>query len=197
MGVGVAALAALASCKRDVRLAGHDLRDVEVKTVEHYGKTLDQGASPEEVTYVLLRAIQDDYLASAPADPTVREAALDKQFDVCAADTIAGRAAGPLAREEAIYAAVYRWTPAVSHYANGFETDWDRARDRFHRVGPRPVDGLNGVSACTILMKLDDPGGDANGGVLMAVVLIQENEFWRVVRLEWIPRRTVATAARP
>ncbi|MBU0719483.1 MAG: hypothetical protein KJ749_14655, partial [Planctomycetes bacterium] len=70
------------------RLANRKVEKPEVRTVTHYGMTLDEDASPEEVAFVLLRAIRDDFYA---ADLASREAAIDMQLDVCAANEMAAR----------------------------------------------------------------------------------------------------------
>jgi len=174
-------------CSRDVRLAGRKLRSVTVGTATHYGVTLDQNASPQQVTYVLLRAIRDDFLARSEPE---REAALDKQFDICAANRIAARNRVPANRDELIYNVVYRWTPTVSHYAHDFETEWGKAQERFVLKGPRPLRGSNnGPMECEVLTEVDDPGGDPNARVVLAVYLVQDNGFWRVLHLGFDTRR--------
>lgn len=173
-------------CKRDVRLAGRELRSVTVGTVTHYDVTLDRDASPQQVAYVLLRAIRDDFLARNEPD---REAALDKQFDICAANRIAARNRLEIDRDEFIHNIVYHWTPTVSHYVFDFETEWEKANARFTLVGPRHVSGADGnPSECEVLMEVDDPDGDPNARVVMVVYLVQDKWYWRVLHLGFDPR---------
>lgn len=181
-----AGLVGWGGCSRDVRLADRKIRSATVGTVTYYGTTLDRDASPEQVTYVLLRAIRDDFLAKTDE---VREAAIDKEFDLCAADVIADRNRLQISRDEFIQNVVYRWTPTVSHYVHDFETDWEKARERFVLSGPRPVKGGGGDSReCEVFMEVDDPGGDPNARVVMAVYLAQDDGYWRVLHLGFDPR---------
>ena len=117
-------------CSRDVRLTGRTIPSVTVRAVTHYGVTLDEPASPEQVAYVLLRAIRDDFLAG---DEAAREAALAIQFDVCAARELAARNPTSAHRDEFIYSIVHHWTPTVSHYVHDFEPDWAKSQGRFVR----------------------------------------------------------------
>ena len=187
-----------AGCNRDVRLAGENVRTVTVHPVTHYGVTLDEHASPEQTVYVLLRAIRDDFLAS---NQTRREAALDKQFDVCAANVIAASNPIGISRDEYVYRAVNQWTPTVSHYVHGFETEWEKARGRFVKVGPKSGgDAESGARECQVLMQLDDPSGDPKARVVLVVGLAQDKGLWRTARLGFTPRartlrsRTAATS---
>jgi hypothetical protein len=190
--VGLAALIGLgavlcAACNRDVRLADRKLRSVTVKAVTHYGVTLDQNGSPQQVAYVLLRAIRDDFLARTEED---REAALDKQFEICAANRIAARNRAYANRDELIYNVVYRWTPTVSHYVHDFETDWEKAKGRFAIGGPRPLQNSEDNSMeCEVFMEVDDPSGDPNARVVMVIYLAQDKGFWRVLHLGFDQRR--------
>ena len=78
-GTSLLLIASIASCDRDVRLAGRNVPSVKVRTVSHFGFTLDRESSPEPVAFVALKAIREDILAENEQD---REAALAKQFDV-------------------------------------------------------------------------------------------------------------------
>lgn len=183
----VCVLAVCAGCSRDVSLAGRNVRSVTVKAVTHYGVTLDESATPEQVAYVLLRAIRDDFLATTPED---REAALDKQFDICAANVIQAKNRTVVSRDEFIHNLVYHWTPTVSHYVHDFETDWEKARARFVRTVPHPMKGSDAdAMTCEVSMELDDSSGDPSARVVMAVWLAQDSGFWRVVHLGFDPAR--------
>ncbi|MGB2985895.1 MAG: hypothetical protein WBE26_08425 [Phycisphaerae bacterium] len=174
-------------CSRDVRLADRDVRSVTVQAVTHYGTVLDKQASPEQVTYVLLRAIRDDFMATTPEE---RKAALDKQFDICAANVIRVKNRSALTGDEYAYYIVYNWTPTVSHYVDNFETAWERAKARFVRGSPRLVNGADAdATECEVLMELEDPSGDPSARVVMIVWLAQDSGFWRVVHLGFDPTR--------
>ncbi len=180
-------LAASGGCSRDVRLAGRDVRSVTVGPVDHYGMKLDEEATPEQVTYVLLRAIRDDFLAS---NPEQRKAGLDIQFDICAANVIRGKNRMGMSPDEFVYNVVYRWTPTVSHYVDNFETDWELAKARFVRGAPEPANRSDAdPNEFKVLMELDDPSGEPDARVVMVVWLARDSGFWRVLHLGFDPRR--------
>lgn len=168
-------------CSRDVRLAQRNVRTVKVEAKTIYGVTLDESASPQQVTHVLLRAIREDFQAKTGEE---REAALDKQFDICAANVIQSHNRGSMARDEFIHNVVYRWTPTVSHYVNDFETDWDKAKPRLVRVVKKPAD-LAGpdASTCEVAIEVADPDGNPNARVIIVVWLARDAELWRVIHL--------------
>lgn len=176
-------LALTGACDRDARLAGRNLRDVTVKTVTHYGATLDKSATPQQVTYVLLRAIRDDFKAKTPEE---REVALDKQFDVSAGGYLTSGRANEIDRREALFRIVNRWTPTVAHYVDDIETDWEKARVRLKVFGLEPVKNRNdGTQQCKIMTQLADPSGDPNAAVLLNIQLIQDSGYWRVLGLAY------------
>lgn len=177
-GVAVAGVVP-AGCNRDVRLAGRDVPHATVKTVSHYGQVLDRDALPEQVAFVALRAIRDDFFADSRG---ARREALMRQFDVCAADVIQARNRTSVTRDEFIYEVVNHWTPTVSHYAEQFDFDWDTAREKLVRVDAPSV-GSTGSQECEVRMELQDPGGDPNAQVVMIVWLAKDGGFWRVVQL--------------
>ena len=181
------ALVLHAGCSRDVRLAQRKVRTVTVEAKTIYGVTLDESASPQQVTHVLLRAIREDFLATTAEE---REAALDKQFDICAANVIQSRNRGSMARDEFVHNVVYRWTPTVSHYVNDFDTEWEKAKPRLVRVVKKPAD-LSGpnASTCEVAIEVADPDGDPNAGVIIVVWLAQDENLWRVVHLGFEPGR--------
>lgn len=178
--VGAAASALgllLTGCKRDARLAGRNIpENVQVRPVTHYGQALDEIASPEQVAYVLLRAVADDFRADSPE---AREAALAVQFDICAADEIEKSKSPSRLRDEHIYSVVYHWTPTISHYVPEFPEGWDEAKARFVR-------GDCGEKRCEVLLEVDDPATmrdgkpDPNARVVMVVWMVKERGMWRV-----------------
>ena len=174
-------IAMIASCDRDVRLAGRNVPSVKVRTVSHFGVTLDREASPEPVAFVALRAIREDVLAGNEKE---REAALAKQFDVCAANIIQAKNRSSIKRDPYIYNVVYHWAPTVSHYVKNFDLDWEQAKKRLIRRDPPQNEGVKRrFEECTILMELDDPTGDAGARVVMVLWLARDDGYWRVLHL--------------
>ncbi len=177
----VPAMLALSGCSRDVRLDDQKIRTVTVKAVMLYGENLDVNASPEKVAYVALRAIKEDFEAKSDAD---REAALDKQFEVCAASELYRSNKTSLSRDEWVHNVVYRWTPTVSHYVADFPTTWEQASTRLvNRKTDAIADHPSGAKLSEIAMEVDDPSGDANARVILLVWLAQDDGFWRVTQL--------------
>lgn len=175
---------ALAGCSRDVRLAGKNVKSVEVGPVTHYGMTLDENAGPEQVAFVALRAIREDMEADGAA---AREASLDVQFSVSAANVLQAGNSTSLTRDEFVYGVVSRWTPTVSHYVGDFETEWDQAQARLHRravtrLGTRPEDELTGEE-CEVAMQVRSPDGNPNSDVVLLVWLAKDRGLWRVTHL--------------
>lgn len=172
----------MTGCKRQARLADHQLRDPEVGAVSFYGRTLDQQATPEEVVYALLSAVRDDLQADSD---DAREAALDKQFDLSAANRIAERNRSSLSRQEFIYDYIYRWTPTISHYVKDFPTSWEEAKERLITTVPQPVGDDSDAMKCRVLLELDDPSGNPHASVVLMVQMVQDKGYWRVFGLEY------------
>ena len=180
-GTSLLLIALIASCNRDVRLAGRNVPSVKVRTVSHFGLTLDRDSSPEPVAFVALKAIREDVLAGNEKD---REAALAKQFDVCAANIIQAKNRSSIKRDPYIYNVVYHWAPTVSHYVDNFDLDWEQAEKRLVRRDPPQEEEVKGqFEKCTVLMELDDPTGDAGARVVMVLWLARDDGYWRVVHL--------------
>ena len=188
--VGLAATAASAlavwcGCGSDARLAGHRIRSVTVRSVTHYGLTLDQQGTPQQVAFVLLRAIRDDVSAKTKDD---REAALDKQFDLCAANVLEKKNPTKMPRDEFIHSVVYHWAPTVSHYVGDFETEWDKAAARLVRK-KSTADSTSSLEECEVHMELADPGGDLKARVVMVIWMARDEGFWRVTHLGFDPTK--------
>jgi hypothetical protein len=163
----------------DARLAGHKIRSATVRSVTHYGVTLDQQATPEQVAFVVLRAIRDDVSAKSKEE---REAALDKQFDICAANVLQKKNRTSMPRDEFVHSVVYHWAPTVSHYVGDFETDWGRAAARLVRTKPN-TDSKASPEETEVYMELADPSGDPKARVVMVIWMVQDGGFWRVTHL--------------
>ncbi|MEK6798464.1 MAG: hypothetical protein AABZ12_05840 [Planctomycetota bacterium] len=168
-----------AGCERDVRLADHKVRSVQVGPASHYGLVLDQQASPQQVAFVALRAIRDDVRAAGRVE---REAALDVQFSVCAANEIKRRNHSSLDGDEFLFNVVYHWTPTVAHYAGDFpETPEDAQRRFVQRPAKQASSGSNSPEESELAIELADPGGDPAARVVMLAWLAKDRGFWRVV----------------
>jgi hypothetical protein len=172
-------LAVWCGCSGDTRLAGHKIRSATVRSVTHYGVTLDQQAAPEQVAFVVLRAIRDDVSAKTKED---REAALDKQFDLCAANVLQKRNRTSMPRDEFVHSVVYHWAPTVSHYVGDFETEWDKAAARLVH-GRLAKDSKTNLEECEVQMELADPRGDPKARVVMVIWLVKDEGFWRATHL--------------
>jgi hypothetical protein len=158
--------------------------------VSHYGITLDQASTPEQVAFVALRSIREDFFAATPEQ---RRAASDIQFDVAAADVISSRNKSSLTRDEYVHHVVSRWTPAVSHYAGNFEVEAPIALSRFTNRGLSKSSAAE-VAECELAMEVEDPSGDPAGKVVMLTWLAKDGGFWRVTHFGFEPRRSLSTA---
>jgi hypothetical protein len=172
------ALAVWCGCG-DARLAGHKIRSATVRSVTHYGVTLDQQATPEQVAFVVLRAIRDDVSAKSKEE---REAALDRQFDLCAANVLQKKNRSSMPRDEFVHSVVYHWAPTVSHYVGDFETDWGQAAARLVRTKPN-TDSKASPEETEVYMELADPSGDPKARVVLVIWMVQDGGFWRVTHL--------------
>ena len=188
-------LAIAGGCTRDVRLDGQKVRSVVVRPVSLFGLKLNESAPPEKVAYAALQAIREDFAATTDAQ---REEALDKQFDLCAANVIQARNHKSLTRDEFVHNVVYRWTPTVSHYVGGFDTTWKEPRGGFRRRTMTPIEGSHDkAQECELAIEVDDPSGDPNARVVMLVWLAQDKGLWRVLHFGFDPKtRTVEGTAR-
>lgn len=175
-------------CRQDAVLGNRSIKTVTVRSVTHYGVTLDQNAAPNEVAYVALRAIRDDFLAKTPAE---RDVALDTQFDLVAANVLGQRNRSPLTRDEWVNQVVYLWTPTISHYVRDIETDLDGLKSR---LVVSKVRETNGTKECNVFLEVADPSGDPNARVVLAVYMAQDSGHWRVLHFGFVQnRRSIST----
>lgn len=175
--------ALLPGCGRDARLADHRLRDPKVGVVTAYGKTLDADAKPQEVVYVLLQAILDDYAAGN--DPAKREAALDTQFAICAPDYIRQNTrVEDLSRREQLeqlYRVVHLWAPTLGFYRESFVGEYVDVVQRMHVE--YPLQALSKSEIASVYINCNAPEPSAAGqdeNVVALVRLVREGGFWRV-----------------
>ena len=177
-------------CRQDAVLGNRPMKAVTVRSVTHYGVALDQNAAPNDVAYVALRAIRDDFLAKTPAE---RDVALDTQFDLVAANVLGQRNRSPLTRDEWVNQVVYLWTPTISHYVRDIETDLDGLKSR---LVVSKVREANGTKECNVFLEVADPSGDPNARVVLAVYMAQDSGHWRVLHFGFVQnRRSISTRA--
>ncbi len=175
-------------CGRDARLAGESLRNPTVRTVSHYGLTLDASAPPEKVAAAALRAIREDVLAKSTAE---RKAAQDIQFDLCAADVIAARNSTGLTRNEFVHYVVTEWAPTISFYVGDLDSDVARLAGRMTNRGSTRSGG-DKQSECELAMEVESPDGDVNGKTVMLIWMARDHDHWRVSHFGFEPWRSLA-----
>ena len=172
VAVGLCVGAFLAcGCGRDVRLSGKELREIEVKPVSHFGLTLDQDATPEKVAFAAMQAIKADAAAKNDAE---REAALDAQFDLAAANELAARNRTALDAEEFYYSVVHHWTPTVSYYVGDFPGTLEEAAQRLQRRSMSKTEA-------ELAMVVKPPGEDPAARIVMLIWLANDKGMWRVL----------------
>jgi hypothetical protein len=195
--VSAVGLVVFPACSRDVRLAGKEIPTVTVQPVTHYGITLDDDATPEQVAFVALQAIREDFLAE---DEAARHEALDVQFSIAAANEIQARNRTSMSRDEFVYNVVYRWTPTVAYYVDDFPTDWESAEPRLHRRSvtmlSSKAEAEDAEDRCEVAMEVADPGGNPDAEVVLLVWLAKDKGLWRVTHLGFDPRARSIEARR-
>jgi len=178
----------------------------EVKTVEAYGVTLDPSASPQQVAYVLLRSIADDYAAARAKDYEAEKKAQDLTYSLAAFDEIERRllgaarqlnqgttkaALGPQ-RAAKIFKTVHYWAPIVGHYVPSFarhlptfvRDSWvtiepnGRTAHVYYPVSHNPQVAPAKAETATIIIELSRERAQAGGA-----------EYWRVVRVYFLGRQ--------
>jgi hypothetical protein len=178
----------LGGCGRDARFAGQNVRDVEVKPITAYGKTLDAEASPKDVVYVLLKAVVDDYNAPNAA---ARDAALDTQLAVSAPvwiKRLLQRPKQPLPEDrlrEGMFNVVRHWAPTLGFYRKDFEADYETLAKRMF-VTQRAERGDEPAFA-EVFLNVDhpDPENNANSGAVARFSLVKDKGLWRIYLVSW------------
>jgi hypothetical protein len=174
-------------CARDVRLSGKKLREVQVKPVSHFGLTLDEKATPVQVAFAALQAIKADAGAKTEAE---REAALDIQFDLAAANEISAREQDGLERQELLYTVVHHWTPTVLYYVQDFPVTLDEA-------GQRIVERSVSDDEAELAMVVNAPGAAPSAQVVMLIWLAKDKGLWRVLHFGFDGRVRSVGPAKP
>lgn len=215
--VAIAALAAGLVAMSGCRQAEADAPKAEVRTVEAYGVTLDPAASPQQVAYVLLRSIADDYAAVRAKDPAAQRKAQETTMSVAAprrieerllatANQISPKAKkenlGP-DRDKKLFKTVHYWAPIVGHYVASFaDADLQTVvRDSWVAVG------ADGRTAHVYYPVAHDPGESDPEKAQTATIDIELSrepagdaqaggaEYWRVSRVQFLGRQFRAPPA--
>lgn len=136
IAVAAISIGMLVGCHKDV-----DIPPIEVKLVEAYGMTLDEDASPQQVVYVLLRSLREDFESAQAKDRDRQKQAFETTFSVAAFSEIEARLTKAFSsqegmnksnglgahRDQKIYDVIYHWTPIIGHYIRSIDTDPDKA----------------------------------------------------------------------
>ena len=189
-----AAVLWLGGCGEDARLADRRIPHIVVETVSDQGVELGPQASPQDVVYVLLRAIRDDVLAGA--DREARRAALLRQMGVCDPDYIHElykNVMGPRAvysRDEWVYKKVRLWAPTLAYYVDSFDVDPGTAKERMEA-------GEAGETA-HVDFPARDPTGQPGADVVVRVWLHKhQTGNWRVFHVGFAKKRPRAPSTAP
>jgi hypothetical protein len=139
-GIALTALLLLAGCEGREPI---EIPDAKIEPVTAYGLTLDENATPEQVSYVLTRAIADDVKAAQAHKHDEHKAAVDTQFKIAAYSVLEKRVLGAKNsrggpevstldpdRTEQIYEVVKQWGSIAAHYVPSFADTFDAAAAR-------------------------------------------------------------------
>lgn len=160
-------------------------RALQVNPVTHFGVTLDQQASAQDVAFVALRAIRDDFTATSKQD---RAAAMDVQLDTAAVNLVARANSSGLTREKWIREVVSRWTPALAHYARALPSLPEEAASRLVASAARPSARELETEVCEVYLEAPDPEGIAQASVVIKLTLARDAGYWRVLGVGFEPK---------
>lgn len=184
----------------------------EVKAVEAYGVRLDESATPEQVTYVLLRSLRDDFEAAQAHDHVRQRQAFELTFSLAAFSTIekqihgagsdgaGSRGGGPDETDaQKLYNVIYHWTPIVSHYVRSFDED---AAAMMARMKVFPVAGEPEQMRIYLDVAHDPANADpeARGPAVVDIRVAKEKSsagsetYWRVARVGFVGPKTAEAA---
>jgi hypothetical protein len=208
------AAAVLAGCAKPQE---ENIPPVRVGPVEAYGLTLDESASPQQVTYVLLRSLADDVQHARAGRRQEQRQALETTFAVAAHPTLEQRLikATNLARarpeptlgeqrDRRIFELVRGWAPIVAYYVNSFDArrwpTFDAAVADQMRLRTASDPGTVHV-LLDVASDPDDPNPEKHETATLDVELRQEtaggNTYWRVARLSYLPKAPPRPATQP
>lgn len=186
--VGLATVLALPGCGRDARLADHDVRELPVGTVRACGRTLDTSASPEEVVFVLLKAVVDDF--DAGDDMEARERAFDTQLATCAPQEIKQTLArrrdyNPRELRELLYSTVRHWAPTLGFYRDDFRVEFATLKDRMYVIITPQQGDLPAHAQVYLNVAHPDPEQRPGADVVARFLLAEESGYWRIWWVGW------------
>ncbi len=177
---------------------------VEVQVVEAYGLRLDESAGPEQVVYVLLRSMREDFEAAQAHDHERQRKAFEVTFSLAAFTAIekqilAATGTGAASqnadlgetRAQKLHNIIYHWTPIASHYVRSFDEDPAVLAPRMRVV---PVAGETDHLHVYVDVAHDpqNPDPAERGPAVLGIRLAREKAttgpetYWRVARLAFV-----------
>lgn len=181
-----------------------DVPPAKVTSVTHYGLTLDESASPQQVAYVLLRSLAEDVRAAqAHKTEEQKQAALvtwslaaPSEIERRILDTLRKTAKDPTKykslgakRDQEIHRIVNLWASIVAFYVGSFDTDAASAIGRMNVSQPRENEAVVLYEAWP---DPPTPQEEFNRHHLIRVELVKEpgdaeKQYWRVARVSFQP----------
>jgi len=169
-----------------------DIPPMDVKVVDAYGVRLDELATPQQVTYVLLRSLRDDVLAAQSGDRERQKEAFRITFSLAAYSDIEKRLLSMTdqsdrnkASTRRIHDVINHWAPIVGHYVRSFDLDEKTAVSRMRTLN------MPDNSAVILYEVVHDPKSSDPADrkpVILEVTLVREKategsqEYVRVAR---------------
>ncbi len=177
------------------------------------GLTLDEHATPQQVAFVLLRALADDVQAAQTHRREDQRAAQELAWSLAAYDVIAERLieshnrtrpGAPISslgadRDRRIWQVVHFWAPIVAHYVPGFDVDFQAAADKMLVAMSQ-----DRRSAHVFYPTMRDPSQVEPAAQERAVIDVElhmqkagDQEYWRVARVAFTGPRQLLAHTRP
>ncbi len=181
-GTAVPVLALLPGCK-DPTVIGYELKPVETGPVEAYGLILDEDSPPQDVVFVMFRAVQDDIQAAREHNHKAQLEAINLQARVAAAEWMHATFQRALDRksmpvqvtpEQSVFKLIRFWAPMLGHYVDSLATDHDTL------VAALSVDIRDEQNEAVV--RYDLVGKDGTTATAQ-IELIREQGYWRIKKL--------------
>ncbi len=176
------ALALIGGCADRSRPSARDFMPATNDVVTAYGITLDENATPKQTVWVLLMAIRDD-TRSKMNSPQWREH-IKLQCSLTNVEFLRRNAkASPSSSDEAIFALVHGWAPALNYYVQQFDDDFESAERRMksQRIAS---DQLPEVGDGGHLVDYTLTGTGVESGVRIRFLLSRTQKgYWRAFKL--------------
>jgi hypothetical protein len=178
----------------------------KTETVNAYGLTLDENASPEQVAYVLLRSLSDDVEAAQAFKHAEQTKALHRTFALAAHTEMERRILAVLKavdedadlendRDKKLYSIVRLWAPIVAHYVDSFETDPSAASAKMKRR-----DAADG-KLVHIYYPVAHDATAVEPEQVLDIELVQEPAgdvaYWRVARIDYASKTLIPSILKP